>query len=101
MIAVWSEVCWLCDGCCVYVCARGNAGLCVAVAVLGWCLCFGAGLAGRGCFWLRAETRSSPSRDLGRTGIDQCRSVRAFLLAADWKTLAEIRNDARRSSLIR
>jgi hypothetical protein len=87
MIAVWSEVCWLCDGCCVYVCARGNAGLCVAVAVLGWCL------------WV--EARSSPSRDLGRTGIDQCRSVRAFLLAADWKTLAEIRNDARRSSLIR
>jgi hypothetical protein len=63
----------------------------VYVLVLGW--------LGEGAFG--CEARSSPSRDLGRTGIDQCRSVRAFLLAADWKTLAEIRNDALRSSLIR
>jgi hypothetical protein len=62
----------------------------VYVLVLGW--------LGEGAFGCEARCfpKSGPW-----TGIDQCRSVRAFLLAADWKTLAEIRNDALRSSLIR
>jgi hypothetical protein len=77
MIAVWSEVCWLCDGCCVYVCARGNAGLCVAVAVLGWCLCFGAGLAGRGCFWLRGALLPQ----VGTLDRDRSVPLRACFLA--------------------